>query len=156
VALHTEAGAWSAVLLCGPPGSGKSDLALRLLSRRASHDARLVSDDYVNLRREQDALIASAPAAIAGLLEVRGLGVVERQTLHQATVVLAFDLSVTARTERLPEPAWLDLGTLTAGLQIPVYAINPFQVSAEAKVIVTHAAVTGQCRLVGFEGKIGS
>ena len=59
-----------AVLIEGPSGSGKSDLALRLIDRGAT----LVSDDYTIVRRIDGNLIASAPPNIAGLCEVRGCG----------------------------------------------------------------------------------
>ncbi len=61
-----------AVLLRGPSGSGKSDLALRLIDG----GAQLVADDQTLLRRAGGRVLASAPPAIAGLLEVRGVGVV--------------------------------------------------------------------------------
>src|ERR1700760_1504181 len=57
-----------AVLILGPSASGKSDLVLRLLSRGFD----LVADDQVDI----DDGIASCPPALAGLLEVRGLGIV--------------------------------------------------------------------------------
>ncbi|MFN3869796.1 MAG: HPr kinase/phosphorylase, partial [Hyphomicrobiaceae bacterium] len=70
----------AAVLLMGPSGSGKSDLALRLLAQTASPslptgDFELVSDDHVLLHRDHDLVIASAPPSIAGKLEVRGIGI---------------------------------------------------------------------------------
>ena len=66
-----------AVLITGPSGSGKSDLALRLLDRGFT----LVSDDQTIVRREGNKLIASAPPNIAGKLEIRGVGIVEMDTV---------------------------------------------------------------------------
>ena len=60
---------WRAVLLRGPSGSGKSDLALRLIDA----GARLIADDQTELVRAGKAVIASAPARIAGLIEARGM-----------------------------------------------------------------------------------
>ena len=60
------------VLLRGPSGAGKSDLALRLIDRGWC----LVADDQTELKRVENALIATAPATIAGRMEVRGLGLV--------------------------------------------------------------------------------
>src|ERR687898_3364772 len=59
------------VVLLGASGCGKSDLALRLIDR----GARLVADDLVTVERHGRRLIARAPEAIAGLMEVRGLGI---------------------------------------------------------------------------------
>ncbi len=82
------------VLLLGPSGSGKSDLLLRLLDRGFA----LVADDRVDLT----AGVASAPAALAGLLEVRGLGVVHLPYVACAQVALAVELGM---GERMPNPA---------------------------------------------------
>ena len=59
-----------AVLISGPSGSGKSDLALRLFDRGFV----LVSDDRTIVRKEGSRLFASAPETIKGKLEVRGVG----------------------------------------------------------------------------------
>jgi HPr kinase/phosphorylase len=82
------------VLLLGPSGSGKSDLLLRLLH----HGWALVADDRVEL---QDGM-ASAPPSLAGLLEVRGLGIVQLPYVTAARVALAVELGLGAR---LPAPA---------------------------------------------------
>jgi HPr kinase/phosphorylase len=81
------------VLLLGPPGAGKSDLVLRLLN----HGFALVADDRVDI---EDG-VARPPAALAGLLEVRGLGLMRLQHDSQATIDLAVSLG---RAERLPHP----------------------------------------------------
>jgi HPr Serine kinase C-terminal domain len=60
------------VLLRGPSGRGKSDLALRLIDA----GARLVADDQVLLQRSGMQVLARAPAVLAGLLEIRGVGIV--------------------------------------------------------------------------------
>ena len=72
VAVRTR-GQWRAMLLRGPSGSGKSDLAVRLLQA----GGRLLADDQTHLARRGGALIASPPPALAGLIEVRGVGIVE-------------------------------------------------------------------------------
>ena len=64
-----------AVLIGGRSGTGKSDLALRLIDRGAV----LISDDYTFVHRVQGQALASAPATIAGKIEVRGVGIVERR-----------------------------------------------------------------------------
>src|SRR5207237_6122820 len=66
-----------AVLITGPSGSGKSDLALRLLDRGFT----LVSDDQTIVRKDGDRLLASAPPTIAGKLEIRGIGIIEMERI---------------------------------------------------------------------------
>jgi HPr kinase/phosphorylase len=83
-----------AVLVVGPPGSGKSDLVLRLLSR----GFELVADDQVDIANG----IASCPASLAGLLEARGLGIVRMPYRAQARLALIVELG--GRTDRLPMP----------------------------------------------------
>ena len=85
------------VLLLGASGSGKSDLALRLIDRGAV----LVSDDQTELSTAHDLLFASAPATIAGLIEVRGIGIVTLPFVAQAPVALAVRLG--EPVERMPE-----------------------------------------------------
>ena len=67
-----------ALLIRGPSGSGKSRLVLNLIQAVSSGPlmfARLVADDRVHVRAVHGRLIARPPAALAGLLEVRGLGI---------------------------------------------------------------------------------
>jgi HPr kinase/phosphorylase len=114
------------VLLTGPSGSGKSDLALRLIDR----GALLVSDDGVAIRRSDDGLFASAPATIIGKMEVRGLGIVTLPYVAQAPVVLAVALDATP--ERMP-PESLPTREIE-GVAVPVLALLPFEHSAPIKV----------------------
>jgi HPr kinase/phosphorylase len=116
------------VLLRGRPGSGKSDLALRLIDA----GARLVADDQTRLVRDGDALLASCPAAIAGRIEVRGVGIVTVPTIAEARVHLVVDLVMPKAVERLPEPR----GCVLAGLELPLLALTPFEASAPAKLRV--------------------
>lgn len=123
--IHATAVAFEgrAVLLLGASGAGKSDLALRLIDR----GWRLVADDRVVLAAADGALMASAPAPLAGLIEVRGVGIVAEPT-GAAPVALAIDLA--AVPERLPEAAtreWL-------GVAIPLLALDPRPQSAVLKV----------------------
>ncbi len=112
------------VMLEGPSGSGKSDLALRLIDRGAV----LVSDDYTVLVRSGDTLVASAPPTIAGQIEVRGVGILPIANVAQVPIALVVRL--TSEVGRLPEPAT----RLVAGVPIPEIAIDPHQNSAPIKV----------------------
>src|SRR2546430_9126979 len=78
-----------AVLITGPSGSGKSDLALRLLDRGFT----LVSDDQTIVRKDGDRLLASAPSTIAGKLEIRGMGIVEMEPATNVPVALLVELT---------------------------------------------------------------
>ena len=116
-----------AVLISGPSGSGKSDLALRLLDRGFI----LVSDDQTMVRLDGHRLIASAPANIAGMLEVRGIGIVEVE--HVDDVPIALLVELTSDIERMPDgsPARSILG-----VQVPLVAIDSTAASAASKVAV--------------------
>ena len=97
--LHGSAVAWQgrAVLILGPSGSGKSQLALDLMSRGAD----LVSDDRTELRLEAGRPVVRAPARIVGLIEARGLGILNAHSVAEAELALVVDLSAT-ESERLP------------------------------------------------------
>ena len=112
------------VLISGRSGSGKSDLALRLIDRGGT----LVSDDYTVLERTGDRLVASAPPTIAGKIEVRGIGIVEMETLPHAPVCLFVDLD--ASPERLPEPRTVSL----LGAEVPAVSLAALEPSAPIKV----------------------
>ncbi|WP_425073911.1 HPr kinase/phosphorylase [Sagittula sp. S175] len=84
------------LLICGASGSGKSSLALELMSRGAV----LVSDDRTILRREGADVQLKAPDAIRGMIEARGLGLLNADTT-EATLHAVLDLDST-ETERLP------------------------------------------------------
>lgn len=113
------------VLLRGPSGSGKSDLALRLIDRGAA----LVSDDYTLVKRIDGRLVATAPDTIRGKMEVRGIGVVAMAALTDAPVALIADLF--DPVDRMPlEP----VHRTVAGIAVPVVKIAPFEASAPIKV----------------------
>ena len=116
----------AAVLLHGSSGSGKSDLALRLIDRGAA----LVSDDYTLLQRVDDRLVASPPANIAGMIEVRGLGVIDMPYIAGPDVRLLVALDEPA--PRLPEEK--PHTRLIAGVAIPVIALPALHASSPIKV----------------------
>ncbi|HET8727232.1 MAG TPA: HPr kinase/phosphatase C-terminal domain-containing protein [Alphaproteobacteria bacterium] len=114
------------VLLRGPSGSGKSDLALRLIDG----GALLVADDRVALTLEDGRVMARPPAALAGFLEVRGIGPVPMPATAPAPVALVVDLVPGGPIERLPEPR----NCAYLGVLLPRFALDPFESSAPSKV----------------------
>jgi HPr kinase/phosphorylase len=114
------------ILLRGPSGAGKSDLALRMIDQ----GVRLVADDQTELRREGSDIIMSAPATIAGQLEVRGLGIMTVPSVASAPLRLIVDLVPAADIERLPEPRTCEV----LDCNVPVIALAPFEASAPAKL----------------------
>ena len=116
------------VLLLGPPGSGKSDLALRLLD----HGFILVADDRVDI---EDG-IARPPRSLAGLLEVRGLGIVRLPHLPAARLALA--VSLAPQTERLPGPA------RHGSLDLPLVTVDPAAASAPSRVALALDCALGR------------
>ena len=116
----------SGVLLRGPAGCGKSDLALRLIDG----GARLVADDVTMVVERGARLIASAPAAISGRLEIRGVGVVDVPGVAEAELHLAVDLVPHGAMERYPEPRQARFGAAA----VPLIVLDPFEASAAAKI----------------------
>ncbi len=109
------------VVLLGQPGSGKSDLALRLIDRGAV----LIADDRAHFAA--DGTLHPSPS-LAGLIEVRGLGILSMPHLSGIPAVLAVDLD--AARHRLPEP----LVRMIGGLRLPCIALSAFEASAPQKV----------------------
>jgi serine kinase of HPr protein (carbohydrate metabolism regulator) len=116
-----------AILISGRSGSGKSDLALRLIDRGAV----LVSDDYTIARRVAGRLLARAPLNIEGRMEVRGLGILPFPHQDDVPVCLFVDLNLDV--VRLPEPRE---PVSVAGVHVPVVAVNALEASAPIKVEV--------------------
>jgi serine kinase of HPr protein (carbohydrate metabolism regulator) len=114
-----------AVLITGPSGSGKSDLTLRLLDRGFT----LVSDDQTIVRKDGAKLIASAPPAIAGKLEIRGIGIVEMGQLDNMPVALIVEL--TSDIQRLPDD---NRERPILGVKLPLISIDAMAASAPSKV----------------------
>ena len=124
-----------AVLLVGPSGCGKSDLVLRLLARGFA----LVADDQVEVRDG----VAACPHRLSGLLEVRGLGIVQLPPAPPAHLALVADLG--GRDDRLPAPR------LHPELGLPVVQIDANAPSAADRVALALDCVLGQVgQVAGF------
>lgn len=125
------------VLLIGKSGTGKSDLALRLIAM----GAKLVSDDRSELFVWRGRLYACAPARLAGLIELRGIAILKLPHAPRARIALVVELD--RESARLPAPrryrppAALNLSAKAAPAVIKV---APFEASAPAKIIAATAA----------------
>lgn len=115
------------ILFLGASGAGKSDLSLRLIT---SFGAKLVADDRVDIKITNDKVIAAAPDILKGLLEVRGVGIISLPPQDSVEVNLVVNLT-TAQLERLPEKSFYEI----AGVSLPQISLNPFEISASAKVL---------------------
>lgn len=97
-----------AVLIRGPSGSGKSDLALRCVATApgalVSEPALLVADDQVLATPRAGRVVLRAPESIRGLLEVRGIGVITLPFVAEAELSLVVDLVAPGTLSRMPEP----------------------------------------------------
>ena len=113
------------VLIEGRSGSGKSDLALRLIDRGAV----LVADDYTVLTAVDGRLLASAPATIAGMIEVRGIGILASP--HRDGLTVALIVALDDAPQRMPER--LELREI-GGVHVPVMPLAGFEASAPIKV----------------------
>jgi len=127
------------ILLLGESGAGKSDLALRLIAR----GAELVADDRVELSAEDGGLVARAAKNLAGLIEIRNVGIVALAYAPQARVALAALLGSAENLPRLPEheryrpPPGI---ALSENARPPLIRISAFEPSAAAKIAAAAAA----------------
>jgi HPr kinase/phosphorylase len=113
------------VLLLGGSGTGKSDLALRLIER----GAKLVADDRCEIYEMRGALLCRPPEVLAGKIEVRGIGIIERAWTAPVPVELAVRL--TERYERMPDAGFTEM---VAGHAVDAVKVAPFEASAAIKV----------------------
>jgi len=140
------------VLLLGESGSGKSDLALRLIQLGAI----LLSDDRTELFASDGALMARPPARLCGLLEVRGVGILALPYVQEVRIALAVRLVAPQDIPRLPAiehyhpPCGL---TLADHLRPPVIHLAPFENSAPAKIA---AAVAAHAKALFRDGRKAS
>lgn len=117
------------LLLRGPSGAGKSDLALRMIM---AHGARLVADDCCLVEWVGERLTVRAPPTIAGLMEARGIGLVQPPSLESAPLGAVVDLVPAAQVERLPDPEKLTI----LGCALPLRRLHAFENSAPLKLLL--------------------
>ena len=132
------------VLILGESGAGKSDLALRLIDE----GAKLVADDRCELFLGPGGkLWARPPASIAGLLEMRGIGIIALPHAAKAPLAMAVRLDARARP-RLPEPAWYrPPSPLPHARKVPLIVVNGSALSATARIrAALRAFYTGRFR----------
>lgn len=123
-------GLWRGALIEGPSGAGKSDLALRALE----HGFRLVADDRVVTFPAGGRLYGKAPEPLAGLIEVRGLGVVQTALAPLPFCEIAVIIRCVAApdaVQRLPEPR----AERIAGISLPVFDLWPREPAAPLKIV---------------------
>lgn len=113
------------ILVTGQSGSGKSALALDLIRSAASAGrfAALVADDQVLLQAVDGRVLAAAPSATAGLVEVRGSAIVSVPHLRRAVMHVVISLDPSADQPRLPDPQ--DRCDLGKGIRLPLLRFRP-------------------------------
>ncbi len=111
-----------AVLLTGAAGSGKSSLLARLID---GHEGRLIADDRVEISAGNNRLIAAAPSGLAGLLEVRGLGIIQKPIAPASALCLAIDLVARSDVPRVAEADYFDMH----GVKIPRLKLHAFDMA---------------------------
>ena len=114
------------ILIRGPSGSGKSDLALRLIE----DGANLISDDQVNIQAVKKQLYLSPPDNIAGLIEVRGFGVIKIKSVRDINLRLIVDLDPSSTTERTP----IMKEESIKNIMVPVVSLKAFENSILARI----------------------
>ena len=116
------------ILLIGPSGSGKSDLALRLIKEK---QATLIADDRTDIELVSGEVIASCPQPIQGLLEVRGIGIVKMPHKEKSKISLVIELTNNLeQIERLPQAET----TTLLGVEVKKIRLYPFELSVVHKV----------------------
>jgi len=134
------------VLLMGASGSGKSDCALRLLDA----GAMLISDDRTILTADAATgqLVASSPAPIKGLMEIRGIGVVRWESVDEAPLRLVISATDSAAVPRMPDLQANDSSATFAGITVPRFQFDLRHAAAPAKIRTALDIVTGARRLI--------
>jgi serine kinase of HPr protein (carbohydrate metabolism regulator) len=114
------------ILIRGPSGSGKSDLALRLIDDGAG----LVADDQVVIKEVGQELYLSPPDSLSGLIEVRGVGVIKIEYVSDIRLCLIVELDPRNEIQRIPKIK----EELIKKILVPVINMYAFESSVLAKI----------------------
>lgn len=120
-------GRWRGALIEGPSGTGKSDLAIRMMVS----GFRLVADDRVVVWTSGRRLYGKAPEALSGLLEARGVGIIPQTPLEFCEIVLLVECRrEPAAVERMPDAGPAEV----LGVGLPRIELWPFEAAGPAKL----------------------
>jgi len=120
-------GRWRGALIEGPSGTGKSDLAIRMVAT----GFRLVADDRVVTWTSNGRLYGKAPEALSGLLEARGIGIIPQTPLEFCEIVLLVECRrEPGAVERMPDSTPTDV----LGVKLPRIELWPFEAAGPAKL----------------------
>ena len=114
------------LLFLGESGSGKSDLALRLIDK----GAYLIADDQTILTLKNNKIILTCPTEIKSKLEIRGIGIIDIPSIEEHQLDIVFQLKSFREIERFPKESWIML----LDQKTPYYEIDPFELSVNAKI----------------------
>lgn len=114
------------ILLLGPPGSGKSDLALRLVDL----GGKLIADDQTIIESDKVDLFLSCPPEIQSHLEIRGIGIYNAPIIASAKLDIVLNLKHYREIERFPNPQFKEY----LGIKKSFYDLDPFELSVLAKI----------------------
>ena len=121
------AGRWRGALIQGPAGTGKSDLAIRMMAT----GFRLVADDRVSVWTSGGRLYGKAPQALSGMLEARGVGIIPQTPLEFCEIVMLVECRrEPAAVERMPDSTLTDV----LGVGLPRIELWPFEAAGPAKL----------------------
>ncbi len=130
------------VLIRGASASGKSSLLLALIMMDGARNA-LAADDRVVLAAHHGRLVASAPRELAGLIEVRGQGILRRPHVSPVVIDLVVDLLPAPACPRLPDP---DGHAEIAGIALPRLVLPAGQSDGALRVVTALGERVGHNR----------